>query len=57
MAKMGRPKSEEPMDRKVSIRFTQKEYSRLVAYARLQGITVTQAVKSSVMEKIVTEQE
>lgn len=57
MAKMGRPKSEEPMDKKISVRFTQKEYSRLVAYARLQNITVTQAVKSSVMEKIVTEQE
>ncbi len=56
MAKMGRPKSEEPMDKKVSIRFTQNEYSRLVAYAQLQNITVTQAVKSSVMEKLMTEQ-
>ena len=57
MAKMGRPKSEEPMDKKISVRFTQKEYSRLLAYATLQKMTVTQAVKSSVMEKIITEQD
>lgn len=57
MAKMGRPKSEEPMDKKISVRFTQKEYSRLLAYATLQKMTVTQAVKSSVMERIITEQD
>ena len=33
MAKMGRPPLEEPMVHKVSVRFTEKEYQRLKAYA------------------------
>lgn len=48
MARTGRPKSENPMDKKVSIRFSEKEYEILLEYAKNHEMTITQAIKMSV---------
>ena len=52
MAKMGRPKSEKPLDKRVTIRLNEEEFTILVEYAQNPDITVTQAVKSCIQEKI-----
>lgn len=48
MAKMGRPPLEEPMIHKVSVRFTEKEYQRLKAYAEAINKTMTEALKDGI---------
>lgn len=48
----GRPKSEKPLDKKVSIRFTTEEYTILLEYANAHKITVTQAIKLCVKSEI-----
>ena len=52
MSKMGRPKSEKPLDKRVTIRLNEEEFTILVEYAQNHDITVTQAVKSCIQEKI-----
>ena len=56
MAKMGRPKEENPADRKITARFNEKEYARLVEYASRHNLTMTQLIKQSVEEKIKTDE-
>lgn len=48
MAKMGRPKLEEPMTHKVSVRFSDREYQRLKAYAESINKTMTEALKDGI---------
>lgn len=48
MARMGRPKLEEPMVHKVSVRFNEKEYQRLKAYAESINKTMTEAMKEGI---------
>lgn len=48
MAKMGRPPLEEPMVHKVSVRFTEREYQRLKAYAEAINKTMTEALKDGI---------
>ena len=57
MAGRGRPKSEKPLDKKVSVRFTQKEYDILLEYAQTHKVSVTQAIRMCVEMKILTSQE
>jgi predicted DNA-binding protein len=45
---MGRPKLEEPMTHKVSVRFNDKEYQRLKAYAESINKTMTEALKDGI---------
>lgn len=45
MAKMGRPKVDNPADKRVTVRFTQEEYNLLLEYAANQKMNVAQAVK------------
>lgn len=45
MAKMGRPKVDNPADKRVTVRFTQEEYNLLIEYAANQKMNVAQAVK------------
>lgn len=45
---MGRPPLEEPMVHKVSVRFTEKEYQRLKAYAEAINKTMTEALKDGI---------
>ncbi len=48
MARMGRPKLEEPMVHKVSVRFNEREYQRLKAYAESINKTMTEAMKEGI---------
>lgn len=48
MAKMGRPKSENPSCRIVTIRFTEQEYEKLKRLAAYYGLTVTNTIKKGV---------
>ena len=48
MAKMGRPPLEEPMTHKVSVRFNDREYLRLKAYAESINKTMTEAIKDGI---------
>lgn len=45
MAKMGRPKVDNPADKRVTVRFTKEEYDLLLEYAANQKMNVAQAVK------------
>lgn len=48
MAQMGRPKSDDPMIHKVSVRFTESEYQRLKAYAQKINKSMTEALKDGI---------
>jgi len=48
LAKMGRPKSENPRDKRVMIRFTEAEYRKLEKYAAKRNLTITEAVRVGV---------
>lgn len=57
MAKMGRPAVEEPKDKRVSMRVTEKDYQRIVAYAEKQKITVAELISRAVKAYIETAQQ
>lgn len=48
MAQMGRPKSDDSMIHKVSVRFTESEYQRLKAYAEKINKSMTEALKDGI---------
>lgn len=56
MAKMGRPKTDTPLDQRVTVRFEQKEYDLLLEYANTQNLTVAQAIRLCVEREILTKQ-
>ncbi len=56
MARTGRPKSDDPMDKKVSVRFTNEEYEILVEYAKNHDLSITQAIKLSLKMDILSTQ-
>ena len=56
MARTGRPKSDDPMDKKVSVRFTHEEYEILLEYAKNHELSVTQAIKMSLRMNILSTQ-
>ena len=56
MARTGRPKSDNPLDRKISIRFTEEEYEILLEYAANHEMSITQAIKMSVKLNILSAQ-
>ncbi|MGN0366864.1 MAG: CopG family transcriptional regulator [Suilimivivens sp.] len=48
MSNMGRPKLDEPMVHKVSVRFNEREYQRLKVYAESINKTMTEALKDGI---------
>ena len=46
MAKMGRPKSDEPKEYRVTVRFSNAEKQQLEAYAEERGLTKVQVLKA-----------
>ena len=56
MARTGRPKGDDPMDKKVSVRFTNEEYEILLEYAKNHELSVTQAIKMSLRMNILSTQ-
>lgn len=45
MAKMGRPKSDDPKEYRVTVRFSNAEKQQLEAYAEERGLTKVQVLK------------
>lgn len=45
MAKMGRPKAENPKDKRIGIRMTAEEYNHLIQYAQRNNQTISEAVQ------------
>jgi len=56
MARTGRPKSDNPLDKKVSIRFTEEEYEILLEYTANHEMSITQAIKMSVKLNVLSAQ-
>lgn len=52
MKKTGRPAVEDPKDKRVSMRVTEKDYQYIVTYAKKQKITVAELINRSVKEYI-----
>jgi len=50
MAKMGRPQVQDPIARKISIRFSVEEYNKLSDYAKTHNVSVAQVVRAGVKE-------
>ncbi len=48
MAKMGRPKTEDPADRRVNVRFKEAEYELLLEYTKRHDMSITQVIKLAV---------
>lgn len=57
MAKMGRPKVDEPADKRVTVRFKEQEYNLLLEYAVHHKMTIAQAVRLAVEREILTKQQ
>ena len=51
MAKMGRPKVENPADKRITIRLNGEEHELLLEYTKNHNMTMTQVVKMAVFEK------
>jgi hypothetical protein len=54
---MGRPKIENPADKRVTIRFKEQEYNLLLEYAEHQKLTIAQAIRLAVEKEILTKQQ
>ena len=52
MAKIGRPKEENPIERKLSVRFSNTSFDELSQYAKEHKKTVAQVIREAVEEYI-----
>lgn len=52
MAKMGRPKSDNPKLRALNIRLTETDYQRLLAYAQSHNLTITEVVRKGIEKEM-----
>ena len=55
MAKMGRPKAENPADKRITIRLNGEEHELLLEYTKNHNMTMTQVVKMAVLEKLMAD--
>ncbi len=55
MTKMGRPKTEDPADRRVNVRFREEEYELLLEYTERHNMSITQVIKLAVETLISSE--
>ena len=56
MAKMGRPKAENPADKRITIRLNDEEHELLLKNKKNHNMTMTQVVKMAVLEKLMADQ-
>ena len=56
LAKMGRPKAENPADKRITIRLNGEEHELLLEYTKNHNMTMTQVVKMAVLEKLMADQ-
>ncbi len=52
MAKMGRPKSDNPKDFRISVRLTEDEYNRFKECAANDNLTIAQMLRKSIAKTI-----
>ncbi len=57
MAKMGRPKADNPRNRSVTVRMTPEQYDELLSYSQKHDQTVTQTIVQGVFLLISTNRE
>lgn len=55
MAKMGRPKAENPADKRITIRLNGEEHELLLEYTKNHNMTMTQVVKMAVLVLLITQ--
>ena len=55
LAKMGRPKAENPADKRITIRLNGEEHELLLEYTKNHNMTMTQVVKMAVLEKLMAD--
>ena len=55
MTKMGRPTIDVKRDQRATVRFTQEEYDLLLEYADAHKISVTQAIRLAVFNRMLAE--
>ena len=48
MARTGRPKTDDPRDNRVSVRFTDEEYDQLKKRAKKEQLTIAQTIRKGV---------
>ena len=56
MAKMGRPKVDNPADKRITVRVKDEEYDLLLEYAENHKMTIAQVIRLAVEKQILTEQ-
>lgn len=56
MAKMGRPKTDEPRHNQVMVRFTDKEFKKLKECAEEKNLTITETVRKGVEDMLNSKQ-
>lgn len=56
LARMGRPKADEPRRNQVMVRFTDKEFSVLKKCAEENNLTITETVRKGVEKILVSKQ-
>ena len=52
LAVMGRPKSENPKEHKVSVRLTEDEYNQLKQYASGNNLTIAQFLREGIVKML-----
>ena len=57
MAKMGRPKIDNPADKRVTVRFRDEEYHMLLEYAEHHNMSIAQVIRWAVEMKVFTDPE
>lgn len=56
MAKIGRPKAEEPHNNKVMVRFTDKEYQKLKERAKKENLTIAETARKGIEHMLNSDQ-
>ena len=54
MARIGRPKAEDPVNKRVTIRFKEDEYELLLEYAKNHHMSIAQVIRLAVEMKVLT---
>ncbi len=56
LAKIGRPKAEEPHNNKVMVRFTDKEYQKLKERAKKENLTIAETARKGIEHMLNSDQ-
>ena len=54
MARTGRPKAEDPVNKRVTIRFKEDEYELLLEYAENHHMSIAQVIRLAVEMQVLT---